>query len=96
MPTYATGTSTGHPVSATCKGERCSICGQPATHKVGEEIPYDDPFKTRHNWTAYVCCEDFTVIFGAWAHGRVGKGLELTKNPRWQAFRDFLHFWKTC
>src|SRR5581483_1814288 len=90
VPSYATGTSSNHPVSESCKGEKCRICGQPATHKVGEEIPHDDPFPDRHNWTAYVCCEDFTVIFGAWAHGKVSKGKELKKNARWQHFRDFL------
>jgi len=96
MPTYATGTSTGHPVSGTCKGEICRICGQPATHKVGEEIPYDDPFPVRHNFTAYVCCEDFSVIFGAWAHGRIAQNPILKKNPRWQAFRNILRFWDSC
>jgi hypothetical protein len=91
MPTFATGTSTDHPVSATCEGEKCRICGQPATHKVGEEIPFDDPLPGRHNWTAYVCCEDFLVIFGRVAHGRLfQQGPEMKKNFRWQSFRDFL------
>jgi len=88
MPTYATGTSTDHPVSASCKGEQCRICGQPATHKVGEEIQHDDPFPDRHNWTAYVCCEDFAVIFGQQAHG-VLKPVPRITNHRWQGFRDF-------
>lgn len=67
-----------HFVSAACEGERCSICGEPATHKVGEEIMRDDPtafvhldlsatvvVPARHNYTAYVCCEHFQMIFGA-------------------------------
>lgn len=63
-----------HFVSATCEGETCSMCGAPATHKVGEEIARDDPtawrdvlghtLLTRHNFTAYVCCEHFRAIFG--------------------------------
>ena len=52
-----------HFVSCTCEGERCSICGEPATHKVGEEVGFDD-FEIRHNFTAYVCCEHFRMIFG--------------------------------
>jgi hypothetical protein len=46
-----------HFVSASCVGEKCSMCHSPATHKVGEEIPHDDPNQMRHNYTAYVCCE---------------------------------------
>lgn len=54
-----------HSISATCRGERCRICGNPAGHKVGEEIPHDKPHWTnRHNFTAYVCCECFGKIFG--------------------------------
>jgi hypothetical protein len=53
-----------HFVSASCRGERCTMCGQDATHKVGEEIFSDDPGPPRHNWTAYVCCEDFGQIMG--------------------------------
>jgi hypothetical protein len=60
-------------VSSSCVGEVCSLCGAPATHKVGEEIAHDDPawqrvlghtILTRHNYTAYVCCEHFRAIFG--------------------------------
>jgi hypothetical protein len=53
-----------HFVSATCRGEHCSMCKEPATHKVGEEIAHDDPNPNRHNLTAYVCCRDFIRIFG--------------------------------
>jgi hypothetical protein len=53
-----------HFVSASCRGERCSICGQDATHKVGEEIFHDDPLPYRHTLTAYVCCRDFVRIMG--------------------------------
>jgi hypothetical protein len=48
------------------RGERCSLCGAPATHKVGEEIPWDDPVPDRHNLTAYVCCTHFRLIL-SWA-----------------------------
>lgn len=62
----------GHFVSATADGEVCR-CGLPATHKVGEEIPPDDPslentatfpMSARHNLTAYVCCFHFTELLG--------------------------------
>ena len=53
-----------HFVSASCRGEKCSICKSPATHKVGEEIMSDDPNPIRHNLTAYVCCEHFRLIMG--------------------------------
>lgn len=49
-------------VSATCEGERCSICGAPAAAKVGEEIPFDHPHPYRHNLTAYVCADHFRAI----------------------------------
>jgi len=65
-----------HFVSASCTGEACAHCGRPATHKVGEEIPQDEPLPAvlpegfpawlyaRHNLTAYVCCELFHKLFG--------------------------------
>jgi hypothetical protein len=53
-----------HFVSGACKGERCTVCGKDATHKVGEEILFDDPNQSRHNLTAYVCCDDFKEIMG--------------------------------
>lgn len=54
-----------HFVSTTCVGERCRMCWSPATHKVGEEIASDDTIgNNRHNFTAYVCCNCFRIIFG--------------------------------
>lgn len=55
-----------HFVSECCEGETCTMCEKstPATHKVGEEIFYDDPNGYRHNFTAYVCCKHFKQIFG--------------------------------
>ena len=50
--------------SASCEGERCSICGAPAQAKVGEEILHDDPFHERHNLTAYICRGHFKQIMG--------------------------------
>jgi hypothetical protein len=49
-------------VSASCKGERCSVCGEPAEAKLGEEIAHDDPMPHRHNLTAYVCREHFDMV----------------------------------
>jgi hypothetical protein len=51
-------------VSKSCNGEICSVCSLPATNKLGEEIPFDDPDKNRHNLTAYVCRKHFTMIVG--------------------------------
>lgn len=64
----------GHFLSETCVGEVCGMCWResgdpsqlptPATHKIGEEIPYDDPNQMRHNLTQYVCCAHFAAIMG--------------------------------
>ncbi len=71
-----------HFVSGSCEGVVCGhadldganhasdgvrICGQPATHKVGEVIMHDDPNPNRHNLTMYVCCKHFGEILGSWA-----------------------------
>lgn len=59
-----------HFVSGSCKGELCGLClrhksrREPATHKVAEEIPHDDPNQNRHELTNYVCCECFVLIMG--------------------------------
>lgn len=53
-----------HFVSKCCKGEKCNMCGSPATHKVGEEVFDDDPRNPGHNLTAYVCCKHFKKIMG--------------------------------
>lgn len=53
-----------HFVSATTHGTTCLHCGEHATHKVGEEIAFDDPHQIRHNLTAYVCCQLFSYIMG--------------------------------
>ncbi len=67
-----------HFVSASCSGETCGfseglkICNRPAIHKVGEEIPHDDPRPIRHNLTMYVCCLHFGQILGRAARERCG------------------------
>lgn len=59
-------------VSASCKGEVCTICGQPATRKVAEEIPHDDPTREyRHGLTAYVCTNHFEMIMN-YGNGKGG------------------------
>lgn len=63
LPSDFFGALPTHHVSTRCKGEACS-CGAPASHKVGEEIPHDDPCPTRHNFTAYVCCACFRRLLG--------------------------------
>lgn len=49
-------------ISGTCKGEKCTVCGKDAYRKVGEQIPFDDPHKMRHELTAYVCKEHFEMV----------------------------------
>lgn len=53
-----------HFVSATCRGETCTLCQEQATHKVGEEIPFDVPNigMPNHNMTAYICCWHFGLL----------------------------------
>lgn len=51
-------------VSVCCDGERCSLCGQFAEHKVEETIFPDDPFRGRHPFTAYICHSHFRQIMG--------------------------------
>lgn len=53
-------------ISAACEGERCTQCLDPAGHKVGEKILFDDPrfeqilcHGAQHEYTAYVCCRHF-------------------------------------
>lgn len=63
----------GHFVSESCHGEDCGMCWREhrsvrATHKVGEEILHDDSAPIRHNYTQYVCCMHFAMIFGEWTH----------------------------
>ena len=61
-----------HFVSETTKEEKCNMCKEQATHKVGEEIAMDESkFSWRHNFTAYVCCKCFKSIFGGAVFCRV-------------------------
>lgn len=53
-----------HDVSRACSGEFCRVCGLSATHKLAEEILFDDPLPARHPLTAYVCCAHFLEIVG--------------------------------
>lgn len=53
-----------HFVSASCAQEFCRVCREPASHKLGEELAFDDPNPSRHNLTSYVCCNHFTMIVG--------------------------------
>ncbi len=53
-----------HPVSMYLESTRCAICGSPASHKVAEELCEDNPNRTRHPWTDYLCCEHFLMIMG--------------------------------
>lgn len=64
-----------HFVSKTCNGAICGMCyregvpARPATHKIGEEIPHDDPSQgLRHNYTQDVCCMHFKKVMGHAVH----------------------------
>jgi hypothetical protein len=71
-------------VSACCRGENCSMCGEPATAKVEETIFDDDPFQHRHNLTAYVCDQHFRQIMGLagtnWVDNYRSKLLDLNND----------------
>lgn len=66
-----------HQIDPSAQGASCGLCGQPATHKIGEDklaIPprregeqlsaYMTRTNQRHNFTAYVCCGCFGRLFG--------------------------------
>ncbi len=53
-----------HPVGPTYEGEKCSVCKDKASHKVGEEMQSDHPRYMMHNWTTYLCCRHFWMIMG--------------------------------
>lgn len=40
--------------------EKCSLCGNKATHKVAE----DNPILFRHPFTNYLCCPCFGKVMG--------------------------------
>lgn len=47
-----------------CQSEACSVCEEPAMHKVTEVILADDTNIYRHPLTAYMCCECFRLLMG--------------------------------
>lgn len=58
-------------ISKSCIGEKCTICGKSAEHKVEEIIFDDEPYPEyhgikigRHPLTSYVCHEHFVMIMG--------------------------------
>ena len=53
-----------HYILDSAQGERCQMCCNPATHKIGEEVPDDHPANRRHNWTNYLCCPCFGNVLG--------------------------------
>lgn len=44
-----------------CVGEKCTLCGEPAHHKIAEEFMFGDD-TNRHPCTAYVCSGHFGAI----------------------------------
>lgn len=66
-----------HSVELSCGGERCSVCGFPATHKLGEETSD----RSRHNLTAYVCCAHFIEVVGQAAPCAEGRCLTEAAAP---------------
>ncbi len=43
--------------------EKCSVCRQPASHKIAEDMGAED-YNIRHPFTAYLCCGHFAAIMG--------------------------------
>jgi len=62
----------GHSVDVRAQEEKCSLCGQQATHKISEEYPDLSITTDRHPFTHFVCCNCFGKIFGpaakAWCY----------------------------
>lgn len=75
-----------HFVSASCEGEWCHMCDEPATHKVGEEIPWDTPAndKMRHNLTTYLCCQHFADLMGPICVGWCPGVIAVQMPPRYR------------
>lgn len=53
-----------HFVSASLAQQVCSVCGKPATHKIGEEHGSDDRRRIFHNLTNWLCCQHFRMVIG--------------------------------
>lgn len=60
-------------IPSACGGERCSMCGAQARHKIEEVLFLDDKtawpdweytYAARHPSTAYVCSKCFGKIMG--------------------------------
>lgn len=56
-----------HFISATCNGHTCR-CGKPATHKVGEEIPPDEPCMTCGQADNPLCSDFYHIASGPSRH----------------------------
>jgi hypothetical protein len=41
-------------------GERCTVCGEPAKHKVEDVIEHAN----FHPYTQYLCCVHFSILMG--------------------------------
>jgi hypothetical protein len=73
-------------VSKTCEGEHCP-CGKPATHKIAEEIAFDDPTPDRHPLTMYICDKCFNMIF-------IQKKRAETTEPKKTEELSHIHDWE--
>jgi hypothetical protein len=72
-----------HPFAADLQGTWCSMCGDPATHKVGEQI--DLPC---HELTNYLCCLHFKTAVGdceSYPYEQfVGEATEVDYSAAWR------------
>lgn len=73
----------GHPVHESVLGVDCVVCGNLAMHKLGEEL--GPP--SRHNLTAYVCCEEFSKIMGGF-YPHCHPAPLIHRKPRSRPIRD--------
>lgn len=54
-----------HYIGRAMIGRKCSLCSEPASHKISEDIPPDDPaIYCRPCHISFVCCEHFKKIMG--------------------------------
>lgn len=71
--------------SASCRGEICTLCREPAAKKVEESIFRDDAYPQRHPLTAYVCGPCFGRIMAISPPPRTHPHADATRRATYAA-----------
>lgn len=77
----------------TLVGEKCTLCPQPAAHKIAEELHADpaDPFSAIHPMTATVCADCFKRIFSPYLFKqKLPAGIEVPRHKTIVLWKDGL------